>query len=143
MNGRKKAMKTQKNLQKRLRGLILAAAMLSVGFMAYADTMTVSTYYPSPYGSYQNLDTANTTNLATAGGNVIMAMGGGSVGVATNAPTDIFTVNGFVASSGASAGTRIYDRTGGANSSACVVPPAARSPGRGRWGRRRGVGKTG
>jgi hypothetical protein len=72
-----------------MRKLSMAAVTLALGFAAYtayAENVTISTYYPSPYGNYQNLDTTNTTNLATAGGNVLMAMGGGNVGIGTATP---------------------------------------------------------
>ena len=69
------------SIQKRLRGLILAVLTVFVAFVAYAETVTVSTYYPSPYGSYTNLDTTGATNLATAAGDVVMVNGGGRVGI--------------------------------------------------------------
>jgi hypothetical protein len=40
-------------------------------FFAFADeTLTITTYYPSPYGSYNQLTTASTTYLAYSSGNV-------------------------------------------------------------------------
>ena len=58
------------NNKRRFRGFFLTGLMMFVGYLAYADTVTVSTYYPSPYGSYQNLDTAGETHLATGGSGV-------------------------------------------------------------------------
>lgn len=57
-------------MQKRIRGFVLALMLVFTAYIAYAETVTVSTFYPSPYGSYQLLDTTGQTNLATAGGNV-------------------------------------------------------------------------
>ena len=51
----------------------------------YADEVRISTYYPSPYGSYKNLDTTEDTHLATTQGNV---------GIGTAAPTDKLNVQG-------------------------------------------------
>ena len=55
------------SIQKRLRGLILAVLAVFVAFVAYAETVTVSTYYPSPYGSYQIVDVANINPTNNAG----------------------------------------------------------------------------
>jgi len=49
------------------------AAVLAIGmvaYAAYAENVTVSTYYPSPYGSYQTLETTAAASFATASGNV-------------------------------------------------------------------------
>lgn len=66
------------NMQKRLRGLTLAVGLMFTAFISYADTVTVSTYYPSPFGSYFNLDTSGETHLATTTG---LNVGIGAVGV--------------------------------------------------------------
>jgi hypothetical protein len=68
------------------RTIALVLALGAAAYAAYAETVTISTYYPSPYGSYQQLDTTNLTSLATAGGNVLMVGGGGNVGIGTNNP---------------------------------------------------------
>ena len=52
---------------------------------ALAEDITVSTYYPSPRGIYQELRTMNNTFLATLGGNV---------GIGTIAPNDRLAVVG-------------------------------------------------
>ena len=52
---------------RKIRGFILIVLVIFVAYAAYADTITLSTFYPSPYGSYQNLDTTSTTYLATSG----------------------------------------------------------------------------
>ena len=59
-------------MQQRLRGLILGVALVFVALAAYAETVTLSTFYPSPYGSYQNLDTTGETKLATESGKVVI-----------------------------------------------------------------------
>ena len=56
--------------RKKLRGLVLVSAMAMIAFAAYADNVSISTYYPSPYGSYQNLTTTTDTYLATTSGKV-------------------------------------------------------------------------
>ena len=62
-------------MQKRLRGMVLGVAMSFAAYGAYAETVTVSTYYPSPFGAYQTLtsgvlDSTGQTHLATGGGGV-------------------------------------------------------------------------
>ena len=57
-------------MQKRLKGIILAVAMSFAAYGAYAENVSVSTYYPSQYGSYTyltatRLDTTGETRLAT------------------------------------------------------------------------------
>ena len=71
---------------------VLGAALTVV---AVAEDVTVSTYYPSPKGVYQQLSTTGNTFLATQAGN--------SVGIGTNTPTAGFAldVNGAVRSGGA------------------------------------------
>lgn len=66
---------------------ILALVTLGmVGYAAYAENITISTFYPSPYGSYQTLET--TTLQGTGGtGNVWMAPTGGNVGIGFPSPT--------------------------------------------------------
>ena len=67
-------------MQKRLRGMILAVAMSFAAYAAYAESVTVSTFYPSPFGSYQSLTTTGVTNLATgAVGNVVIGTSGAGV----------------------------------------------------------------
>ena len=63
------------------------------GYAAYAENITISTFYPSPYGSYQTLETTGTTTLATgattallvgtntaAANNVKLSVQGGAIG---------------------------------------------------------------
>jgi len=49
------------------------------------ETFTITTYYPSPYGSYNELTSYSNTNLAISGGNV---------GIGTTAPSSQLTVYG-------------------------------------------------
>ncbi len=58
-------------MQKRLRALVFTFVLVFAAFVCYAENVTVSTYYPSPYGSYQNLDTTGNTNLATTLGSKV------------------------------------------------------------------------
>ena len=55
-------------MQKRLRGLTLIALMMFAAYMAYADTVSISTYYPSPYGSYKYLEVQDTLTVGTLRG---------------------------------------------------------------------------
>ena len=61
------------------------SALIVAGFAfnLMADTMTMTTYYPSPTGIYQRLTTTARTILARDTGDVIMAQGGGKVGIGT------------------------------------------------------------
>ena len=71
----------------KIQGLLLAAGILFLAFKAYAETVSISTYYPSPYGSYKSLDTTDETHFATDGGNV---------GIGTKEPSSKLAVNGDV-----------------------------------------------
>ena len=73
------------NIQKRLRGMILGVTVLFVAFWVYADDVTISTFCPSPYGSYKNLDSTDETHLATDGG---------KIGIGTTAPNGKLDVRG-------------------------------------------------
>lgn len=55
-------------MKKKFRALLLAAAFSFAAYGAYAGNLTVSTYYPSPYGSYVGLDSSGQTHLATGAG---------------------------------------------------------------------------
>ncbi|MBL7081087.1 MAG: hypothetical protein ISS44_00760 [Candidatus Omnitrophica bacterium] len=52
-----------------------------------SDSLTITTYYPSPYGDYNELMTHSNTNLATDEGDV---------GIGTTSPTQKLDVAGFV-----------------------------------------------
>lgn len=81
------------------------------GYVAYAENVTVSTFYPSPYGSYQDLQvtqtltavTGNITTLNVAGNSVLTGTLGvtgttqhtGRVGIGQAPPAvDILGVTG-------------------------------------------------
>lgn len=69
----------------RTMGLAFLVLGMALTVVAVAEDVTVSTYYPSPKGVYQQLSTTNQTLLATQGGNV---------GIGTNAPAFKLDVNG-------------------------------------------------
>lgn len=69
----------------RTMGLALFVLGAALTVVAVAEDVTVSTYYPSPKGVYQQLSTTGQTVLAT---------GGGSVGIGTAAPGATLDVNG-------------------------------------------------
>jgi len=77
--------------------LCLSFILLLMPFLARAqEQLTITTYYPSPYGSYNELSTASNTYLATSGGSVgigtsnpgtaKLAVIGGNVGIGTTTP---------------------------------------------------------
>lgn len=63
-------------------------------YLAFAEeSITFTTYYPSPYGSYNDL----TTNNLTASNNVALAtVSGSKVGIGTNAPKVKLEVSGQI-----------------------------------------------
>ncbi len=71
-----------------LKTITAVLALALVGYAAYAENVTISTFYPSPYGSYQSLETTGNTRLATAGDVVL-------VGTTVNPPGGVkMTVQG-------------------------------------------------
>jgi len=87
-------------------GLVIAL-LLGTAFYALAEDITLTTYYPSPRGVYQELTTTSNTYLATQGGNV---------GIGTASPTQKLEVNGalkLVSNVGAFPGPAIYASQGG------------------------------
>ena len=77
-------------MQKRLRALTLIAAALFMAYAAYADTVSISTYYPSPYGSYTDLEVHNTLTVGTLRGGSY-----GYGGVYVVGPNSCITPNPF------------------------------------------------
>lgn len=82
---------------------------------ALAEDVNVSTFYPSPYGNYQELETTSDTSLATVSGNV---------GIGTTTPAGKLQVTGT--------GTVLFNTTGNVgigtvtpSSQLHVVHPAA------------------
>lgn len=51
------------------------------------ETITLTTYYPAPYGAYEELTTTGNTNLATTSGNV---------GIGTTNPNETLEVDGTI-----------------------------------------------
>jgi len=92
---------------------ILIAALLfivhcSLFIVSYAqeqpEQITITTYYPSPYGSYDQLTTTGNTTLATNPGSV--------VGIGTTTVDDRLDVNGTIdATSYKVGGTAGYNGT--------------------------------
>jgi len=68
---------------------VLIFALISVFyiFSQAEENLTITTYYPSPYGSYRELTTTGNTTLATSSGNV---------GIGTTSPTAKLEVNGTI-----------------------------------------------
>jgi hypothetical protein len=99
-------------MKERFRINILSIIVISVIFVSTAhsliiaeETLTVTTYYPSPYGSYHNL----TTTEFTTTGNTTLASGSGAVILGNVAPgTAKLAVNGTVLiDSGGTAGRAV------------------------------------
>lgn len=85
---------------------LVAALVLAHPAGLATETLTMTTYYPSPYGVYQRLRSTQEANLASASGNVtlaagsgnvFMATGGGNVGVGTSSPGSRLDVVGTAA----------------------------------------------
>jgi hypothetical protein len=67
---------------------ILTLTLLGLAaYAAYAETISISTYYPSPYGSYQNLAVTSTLNAGTITTT-------GNVGIGTTSPGVPLDVSG-------------------------------------------------
>jgi len=65
----------------RLRRVFMATLffVLCAGVYGIAEEITLTTYYPAPYGAYEELSTTNNTYLATDSG---------SVGIGTSSPNE-------------------------------------------------------
>jgi len=76
-----------------MRAVFVVFVLSSAAYTAYAENVTISTYYPSPYGSYQTLET-NTLQGAAGTGNVAMVPTGGNVGIrnGASAPTSLLDI---------------------------------------------------
>ena len=75
--------------------LLLPLTVFSQPQSATEETITITTYYPAPYGSYAELSTTGNTYLATEGGRV---------GIGTMTPGAKLEVNGRVKITGGSPG---------------------------------------
>ncbi|MDP2911219.1 MAG: hypothetical protein Q8N76_02670 [Candidatus Omnitrophota bacterium] len=72
-------------------------AILGFGATLMAEDITLTTYYPAPYGAYDELSTTGNTNLATTSGNVGIGTtsGGAKFDVAgTIRAKDVFAAGG-------------------------------------------------
>ena len=59
-----------KSLKSAVVFVFIFCLFLSGSAQSQSDSLTITTYYPSPYGDYNQLTTHNNTNLATDGGRV-------------------------------------------------------------------------
>lgn len=64
---------------------VLLLAVLGFGATLMAEDITLTTYYPAPYGAYEELTTTGNTYLATTSGT--------AVGVGTTTPTVNMTLD--------------------------------------------------
>ena len=71
----------------RMRMFVLTGLLLGVAAMALAEDITMTTFYPSPRGVYNQLRTMGETTLAETSGNV---------GIGTTAPVSKLDVSGGV-----------------------------------------------
>ena len=72
-------------MRSKLKVIMIVLALGLAAYAAYAETVTISTYYPSPYGSYQTLET-NTLQGAAGTGNIAIVPTGGNVVIGAATP---------------------------------------------------------
>ena len=72
---------------------VAASLAVFLSAAAFAEEVKLSTYYPSPYGSYKNLDSSSDTHLATTSG---------KVGIGTAGPKFLLDVGGTPANTNVS-----------------------------------------
>ena len=92
------------------------AALLAtslIAYAAYAENVTVSTFYPSPYGNYQTLETTAAASFATASGNVGIGL---TAPAASNPNIKVSVQGGQIRATDAAAGTATAIVWGAANS---------------------------
>ncbi|MDD2702530.1 MAG: hypothetical protein PHC33_00790 [Candidatus Omnitrophica bacterium] len=71
--------------------VLFCGVFLCGHFSVFAEDLTITTYYPSPYGSYEELQTSNNTYLAT---------GGGFVGIGNTTAGEKLDVTGNIRATG-------------------------------------------
>lgn len=89
----KKSRRTKRTAlgRRELAGLALLAAVVFGPAALSTESLTLTTYYPSPYGVYNEMRTT---------GNALLAYSGGAVGVGTTSPSAKLDVNGSTNISG-------------------------------------------
>jgi len=79
-----------------MKRILLVILVLSVASICYAadeeEKITLTTYYPAPYGKFNHGD----FNTLTTSGNTFLAVDSGNVGIGTTEPNYILEVNGMV-----------------------------------------------
>jgi hypothetical protein len=88
---------------KKTHGIFFIFIFLLLPLMVSAEDITITTYYPSPYGSYDELQTANNTYLAT---------GGGFVGIGNTTASEKLDVTGNVRATGMITGNVVRANNG-------------------------------
>ncbi|MBI3550808.1 MAG: hypothetical protein HY078_17370 [Elusimicrobia bacterium] len=121
----------------RYRGFIAGAAfLLIVGAVARlaSETMTMTTYYPSPSGIYRRLVATGEALLARDSGNVVMLQdnASGKVGIGTKSPKSKLHVNGGILPGEATSGDACSPEGAFAYDFAAHAPVVCGASG--RWG---------
>lgn len=105
-------------MKNKLFSFLLGLSVLFVAYQAWAATVDISTYYPSPFGSYTQLDTVtlNVTGNATVTGNTTvtgnLAVTGTSTVGGDSGVTGNLWVNGNVTTPGTVSATAAVQTQG-------------------------------
>lgn len=82
-------------------GWFLGVSVSLMAYQAWAENITVSTYYPSPFGSYTQLDAVTTLNVGPTGAPTIVMTGAtGAMTATTVSTTGAVTGASFAAGPG-------------------------------------------
>lgn len=103
-------------MTKETRGLLLTAVFIFALFspvFAQEEAITITTYYPSPYGSYNELTSNKIKVGRTYSGSAVTVSDDnliveGSIGIGQNNPSEKLDVNGNVTASAVYAGAFYY-----------------------------------